>query len=217
MKKFFSLVAVALVAMAANAQEMVMTDLTLADYHVWTSWEPTAEMTDADVTPLCNYKLNESTDMPYGNGSVTKEFYAKLDEYDVLVAVASAGEPRFLLNRDIDDGQAPDHLIAIPNDAAQTAAYETVVDNGDGTKTFTIDIAKIVEDKGFAHLHTIKGANWANVTLVSLQVGKMSVVGLNSVETAVAQGQCFNILGQRVNKLEQGQIYIVNGKKFVNK
>ena len=84
----------------------------------------------------------------------------------------SEGEPRFLLNRDIKDGQNPDHLINIPNDEGQTAAYETKVDNGDGTTTFTIDLAKIVEEWGYAHLHAIKGANWADVTVVSMKLYK---------------------------------------------
>jgi len=215
MKKFFSLVAVALVAMAANAQDYEMQDLTTEMYHRWTTCDATAEMTE--TAPWCDYVIGTSTGMPYGNGNVDEFEFANLAEYNILVAVATEGEPRFLLNRDEANGQAPDHLIAIPNDAGQTAAYETVTENEDGSKTYTVNIAKIVEDKGYAHLHCIKGANWANVTLTSLQVGKVAAVSLNNIQSAVSMGQCYNILGQRVSKLEAGQIYIVNGKKFVNK
>ena len=38
----------------------------------------------------------------------------------------------------------------------------------------------MVKEKGFAHLHAIKGANWSNVTVTSMELyreGKSQVVG----------------------------------------
>jgi len=141
-------------------------DLTTDGFSSWTDWV-NGEIVEAAA---CELVVGESTGQPYGDPSVNN--YIDLSAYKTLVVVASEGEPRFMLNRDVAEGQAPDHLIAIPNDADQTAAYETVVDNGDGTKTYTIDLAKIVADKGYAHLHAIKGANWANVTVVSMKISK---------------------------------------------
>jgi len=212
MKKFFSLVAVALVAMAANAQDYEMTDLTTEMFQNWTAADATAQPSGETVWPAL--ELNVSTGLPYGDGNVYYLNFANLEDYDVLVAVATEGEPRFLFNRVEDQGTVG---VEFPRDYADGASYETVVDNGDGSKTYTIDVAGIKADKGFVHLHAIKGAYWANTTVTSLQVGKVAVVSLNSIEAAAAKGQCFNILGQRVSKLEAGQIYIVNGKKFVNK
>ena len=114
--------------------------------------------------------LNEPTGQPYGDPGVNN--YIDLSGYKTLVVTVSDGAPRFLLNRDEPEGQNPDHLINIPNDEGQTAAYQTSVDNGDGTTTYTIDLAKIVADKGYAHLHAIKGANWADVTVVSMKLTK---------------------------------------------
>jgi uncharacterized repeat protein (TIGR02543 family) len=141
-------------------------DLTGDGFSVWTDWV-NGEIKEA---AHCDLVVGESTGLPYGDGSVNN--YIDLSDYKSLVLVVSEGEPRFMLNRDVAEGQAPEHLIAIPNDPDQTAAYETVVDNGDGTKTYTIDLAKIVADKGYAHLHAIKGANWANVTVVSMKISK---------------------------------------------
>lgn len=141
-------------------------DLTKEGFSTWTDWVD-GEIKEAAA---CELVLGESTGQPYGDPSVNN--YIDLSSYKSLVLVVSEGEPRFMLNRDVAEGQAPDHLIAIPNDPDQTAAYETVVDNGDGTKTYTVDLAKIVSEKGYAHLHAIKGANWANVTVNSMKVTK---------------------------------------------
>ena len=140
-------------------------DLPTEGFSVWTDWV-NGEIKEA---ANCAYVIGESTGQPYGDGSVNN--YIDLTDYSTLVVVASAGEPRILLNRDVAEGQAPDHLINIPNNADQATAYETKVDNGDGTTTYTIDLAKIVAEKGYAHLHAIKGFN-GDVTVESMQLTK---------------------------------------------
>ncbi len=151
-------------------------DLSKEGFSTWSKW------VDGEITgeAPCELVLGEPTGLPYGDGNVNN--YIDLTAYQSLVLVVSNGEPRFMLNRDVAEGQAPEHLIAIPNDADQTAAYETKVENGDGTTTYTIDLAKIVADKGYAHLHAIKGANWADVTVVSMKITK--AVGAAPVATA---------------------------------
>ena len=61
-------------------------------------------------------------------------------------------------------------MIAIPDNADQTAAYQTTKDNGDGSTTYIIDLAKIKADKGYVHLHAIKGANYTKVTVKSMKL-----------------------------------------------
>ncbi|MBQ1696622.1 MAG: hypothetical protein II075_01945 [Bacteroidales bacterium] len=141
-------------------------DLTADGFSTWSDWV-NGEITGAAD---CALVLNEPTGQPYGDPGVNN--YIDLSGYKTLVVTVSDGAPRFLLNRDEPEGQNPDHLINIPNDEGQTAAYQTSVDNGDGTTTYTIDLAKIVADKGYAHLHAIKGANWADVTVVSMKLTK---------------------------------------------
>lgn len=141
-------------------------DLTQDGFYEWNDWEGKDIKSE---TPFCAYKIGEATDQPYGDPSVNN--YIDLSAYMSLEVTVSAGEPRFCLNRDQVEGQAPDHLINIPNNTDQKAAYETKVDNGDGTTTYIIDLAKIVKDKGYAHLHSIKAAS-GEVTVVSMQLVK---------------------------------------------
>ncbi|MDO5482305.1 MAG: hypothetical protein Q4F47_04625, partial [Bacteroidaceae bacterium] len=144
--------------------DKVLSDLTAEDYYRWTAADATGEQERVEPTTLA---LGTSTGLVYGDGNVYFLNYADLSDAETLVAVATEGEPRFLFNRVVDQG---DVYAELPRDAAK---YETVVDNGDGSKTYTVNIAAIVEEFGFAHLHAIKGANWANTTVTSLQVGKV--------------------------------------------
>lgn len=137
----------------------------------FSSWSDYVNGVILDAAP-CALKIGEASDLPYGDGSVIN--YIDLSAYKELIVVASEGEPRFLLNRNEKDGQDPDHLINIPNNPDQTDAYETMIDNGDGTKTYSINLARVIEEWGYAHLHAIKGAGayGSTVTVVSLQVRK---------------------------------------------
>lgn len=131
----------------------------------------TKEMANANV----DYVLNESTGLPYGNGSVSKDIYADLSAYDKLIVVASAGVPRFCMNRQTANGQigatmAESNMIDIntQGDYASftwaTDAYLTVDE-----KVYTVDLKKISDDwNGEVKLHCIKGWNYANVTVTDL-------------------------------------------------
>lgn len=131
----------------------------------------TKEMANANV----DYVLNESTGLPYGNGSVSKDIYADLSAYDKLIVVASAGVPRFCMNRQTADGQigatmAESNMIDINTQGNYasftwaTDAYLTVDE-----KVYTVDLKKISGDwNGEVKLHCIKGWNYANVTVTDL-------------------------------------------------
>ena len=129
-----------------------------------------------DKTAGFAWALNKSTGLPYGDGNVIN--FADLSEYSKLLVVATEGTPRFLLNRDIENGQwnadeSQSHLIEYPKgDDVWSAKYFSVEDV-EGGKLYTVDLAQIVKDKGFAHLHSIKGANWANTTITSMIVEKV--------------------------------------------
>ena len=113
------------------------------------------------------WAIGESTDMPYGDPSV--KAFADLSEYAKLIITFSEGAPRILLNRDVDEGQwneveSQSHLIDNTR-AGWSDRYFTT--NGN---MITVDLKQLVNDKGFAHLHAIKGANWENVTITSMIV-----------------------------------------------
>jgi len=140
------------------------TDLTASLFHEWTGVNADATVKTDNVYGAC--VLNESTGLPYGNGNVPCTYYADLSSYGKLVVTVTDGEPRFLFNRAENDG---DIAIEYPRDK-DSKPYETVVDNGDGTTTYTINLAAIVKKYGYAHLNAIKGANWANVTVTSMKL-----------------------------------------------
>ena len=175
---FATLALLVLGATNVGAQEEV--DLTADMFFSWDGWGADAQKTGpAD----CAYVLGTSTGQPYGDPSVIN--YADLSLYSKLVVTVSEGTPRFLFNRDVDEGQwneneAESHLIDNTR-GGWSAKYFS--QDGD---TYTVDLKLMAKEKGFAHLHSIKGANWANVTVESMVLvkqGKAQVVGWTDLIT----------------------------------
>lgn len=126
----------------------------------------------------CAYDLFKSTGMPYGDGNVFWLNYADLSGYDKLIVVAAAGTPRFCMNRTENNAQDNDDpetskFIDIPNHAWGTEAYQTK----DGDNVWIIDLKKMVEERGFAYLHSMKGAG-GNVTVTDMLLYKEMSYGI---------------------------------------
>ena len=183
---FFALVAMLLLgAMNVSAEEK-----SLQDVPFWTH-EGGWGLEEAKSTPAeCAWVVGEASGLPYGDSNVNN--FADLSGYEKLVVVASAGEPRFLFNRDQTEGQwdateANSHLIDNTK-GGWCSKYFTKDGN-----TYTVDLKQLVNDKGFAYLHAIKGANWADVTIESIVViskGKEKQVGwINIVTNSDLEGE----------------------------
>lgn len=198
------------------APALAYTDLTKEMFFVWSDW------TDADATAQagCAYEVGTSSGMPYGDGSVIN--YADLSEYATLEVTTTEGAPRFLFNRDVKDGQwneneADSHLIDNTK-GGWSAKYFTSKDNGDGSTTYIVDIAALVADKGYAHLHSIKGANWANTTVTDMKLGyvgekpALPTIVVPVAINGIAEGASVKDGKYFVN----GQIVIVKGGKKFN-
>lgn len=128
---------------------------------------------EAGTATGCSYVMFESTGLPYGDGSVGWLNYADLSAYDKLYVSAAAGTPRFCLNRTADGAQdnddpATSQFIDIPGHAWGTEAYQTK----EGDNVWVIDLKKLVAERGIAYLHSIKGANFANVTVTDMLLFK---------------------------------------------
>lgn len=144
-----------------------MTNMSLRDVPFWAhtnGWGLDAPK-NTQVSPA--WVIGASSGLPYGDVSVRA--FADLSDYDKLTISFSEGMPRILLNRDVDEGQwdedeSQSHLIDNTK-GGWSAKYFTTNDN-----TITVDLKQLVEDKGFAHLHAIKGANGENVIVESLKV-----------------------------------------------
>ena len=139
-------------------------DLDKSIYHNWTSGDKDATVTEEAVYPYV--KLNTADGCPYGDSNVYYKNYADLSDYAKLVIIVNSGAPRACFNRTEDNGTVN---VETPN-----ADFQTEITNPDGTKTYIIDIKKIVEKNGFAHLHCIKGAYYANVSILRMFVVKES-------------------------------------------
>ena len=177
-KLFLACLLCAIGAMNVYADERV--PLTQDMFFAWDGWGADAQKTGpAD----CTYVIGESTGQPYGDSQVIN--YADLSLYSKLIVVCTEGTPRFLFNRDIDEGQwneneAESHLIDNTRNGWSAKYFSQ-----DG-ETYIVDLKQMVKDKGFAHLHSIKGANWANVTVTSMELvreGKAQVVGWTDLIT----------------------------------
>lgn len=184
---------------------LVESDLTKDMFHTWTAADTTATLADDQSGTWCDYVLGSSTGMPYGNGNVNYLQFADLTAYTKLVITVTEGTPRCIFNRIEDNG-------TVNAETPRDAEYQTVEDN-----VYTIDIAKIVEKYGFAHLHAIKGANWANVTVTSMKLYAPGEAGIEAVETEVMQNGIFDLQGRQVSEMKAGQIYLVGGKKVIVK
>ena len=200
----------AIAGLKKDAPALAYTDLTQEMFFQWSAADGTGE---AINTSNCDLNLNQDTDQIYGLSTVDYDRFADLSEYstiEVTTAATAEFEPRLLFNR-IEDGGTVNQEV--PRDAAK---FETVVDNEDGTKTYIVDLAAIVAEQGYAHLHAIKRQGWSgttNVTAIKLgYVGEQpsipvvtAIEGVETAEDAVKDGKYF------IN----GQIVIVkNGVKY---
>jgi hypothetical protein len=116
--------------------------------------------------------VGESTGQPYGDASVNN--WADLSGYDKLIVTVTEGTPRFLLNRDEEEGQQSEnedesHLIDNTKGGWSSKYFtQETTTNGD---VYTVDLKQIKNDKGFVHLHAIKSGDWGeNVTVTSMIV-----------------------------------------------
>ena len=137
------------------------TNLTTSMFHSWSSWG--ADATQTGDAP-CEYVLNSATGQPYGDPGVIN--YADLSGWSKLVITVTEGTPRILFNRDETNGQwnedeSQSHLIEYPKDG-WVNRYFTKEGN-----VYTVNLQKMVADKGFAHLHAIKSSG-SDVTVESM-------------------------------------------------
>jgi hypothetical protein len=114
--------------------------------------------------------LFAASDLPYGDASVGEKNWADMTTCDKFI-ILTVGEtkPRLCMNRLVANGQqaetqADSKMLDInPNNdfTWSTEKYQTIDGN-----SYTIDLKKIVDDYGFARLHSVKKQGWgAGVTV----------------------------------------------------
>ena len=151
-------------------------DLTKEMFLKWN--EHSANARAIETLPYSAYDVNKSSGLPYGN--VYWLNYADLSGYDKLVVIANSGAPRFCFNRTVDnaqdtgdtEGYEKTNFIDIPGKQWGTSFFETVDEDN---HRYIIDLKAMTADRGFAHLHSIKGANWNNVYVAGMYLVKGDV------------------------------------------
>jgi len=149
----------------------VEVDLTKEEFYKWTATDGTGTSSeDLGSGVVCGYEIGkESTQgtAVYGLGSVNGFCYADLSDCQKMtVSTTGKGGARFLFNRVGAEGA----LLEI-NAAGD---YCTVKEESDGSKTWVIDIAKIVAEKGYCHLNTIKVNSGDPTTFNSIKLDRIA-------------------------------------------
>ncbi|MCR4835035.1 MAG: hypothetical protein K5899_01430 [Bacteroidaceae bacterium] len=183
-------------------------DLKQEDFFTWTGWDATAEKVSQAG---CAYALNQNTQMVYGDANVMYNNFADLSAADVLVLVTTVGTPRLLFNRpEPAPGATDSHGGTIPVELNNDSNTEwwTVTTNDDGSKTYVVDVKRITEEFGYCHLNAIKGANWQDTNVTSIQVGygignEPEAIETVNTEKKAAAG-IYTITGAKVNTLQRG-------------
>lgn len=153
-----------------------------------------------------------------GTGSLWANVYADLSDYDYMKAETNAVFFRIFMNRIDDNGQCSAEFDANTaaidgNIAWVKERYYTISDD---QTLYTINLKKIIEDFGYAHLNGVKFPwNDGGNICESIVVGKGTPTGVKEVSLMeVIKAQQYNLAGQKVNDNAKGLV-IKNGKKYV--
>lgn len=186
------------------------TDLTKEMFFHWDAADAAAKAVEASN---CDYNVGTATAQPYGLSTVDHDRFADLSGYKTIeVTVTDGTEPRLLFNRTENQGTV---YAEVPRDAAK---YEKVYDNADGSKTYVIDIAAIVAEYGFAHLHAVKANGFGGVTttVTAMKLGyegeQPALPSIVDAIDGIAAGAAVKDGKYFIN----GQIVIVKGGKQYN-
>ena len=222
-RMILALVLMAVGAMNVNAESISLKDVPFCSWNGWTLdaqstatlplWE---EEEDPAEGVYCLYRIGIGNTNVYGDTQVIN--FADLTNYTKLVVTATDGTPRFLFNRDVDEGQwnadeSQSHLID-NTQGGWSAKYFSSETNDDGT-IYTVDLKQMVKDKGYAHLHAIKGASWQNVTITDMYVvsqGKNQQVGwINLINNSDMEGDDVSSFFTKVAKGDPAPSEISDG------
>lgn len=194
-------------AMNVNAEEISLQEIPYWQHEdgLWSFDAPK----NTQATP--EWRVGVSSDMPYGDQGVNH--WADLSTFDKLVITYTEGKPRVLLNRDQDEGQwAEDenesHLI----DNTRGGWSSKYFSDKDGV--LTVNIKQILNEKGYVHLHAIKGADWANVTVNSMMLERDNAGWNEQLVNGNCEGSDVSCFMCREENGEEKSVRIVNGKGY---
>lgn len=200
-------------AVAQDAEEEDLTPDMFMDYH---------DPENPVETDAAEYHVGEELGggaVVIGSGSLWPWLYVDLSEYDYMKAETNGVFARIFMNRIGEDGQCTTDEFSLDveaidgNKAWVQERYYTISED---QTVYTINLAKMVADYGYAHLNGIKFPwNGGGNICETLVVGKGTPTGVKEVSLMeVIKAQQYNLAGQKVGNNAKGLV-IKNGKKYI--
>lgn len=214
MKKFFTLIAMALMAIGANAQ-------TEWNFSSWTAGD-IIEVTTIDGLKI--YATSEKGVTIDGSTKTVDEVkYTQRLKLNGGGVFGEDGTPSTRVLEFSVTGACDIDVVAISGNSKATDRY-LVLKTSDGTQIS--DDATIIDGaKAYSYNYKYTGTDAATIYLysgnssINLYDIKItySASGISSISSeSAADAPAYNVAGQRVNKDAKGLV-IVNGKKYMNK
>ena len=182
-------------------------------------WDDAVNPTTSEAV-ACDYHIDEPAITVYGDANLTYLNFADLSDYDKLIVVVTSDHPRMYFNK-VDGGkydannEAASGRIEVTPAGGWAQKYFTVEDG-----VWTIDLKKMVEEKGYARLNGIKGPTYDSTVTVSHMVLYKDVsTGVEELSTkteTVRKSAIYNLTGQKMKSVQKG-LNIVDGRIIMMK
>lgn len=186
-------------------------------FHQWNGTGANAQVINEN--PGTEQNLNRNI----GNGGVVMGFsgvmydhYADVSQYDKLVLRGTGGDLRILANRLVDHGNYKQIVVSFnQNDRYWDSELQAIVLPLADLRTIATNDNKTRND-GFTHINALK-VQGSGVTLRGAYLVPAVSTSMRDVRQLPADGQYYNLNGQKVSRPVRGGIYILNGKKILVK